>query len=251
MTHLRLYHAILLHVLLQSASGFVCFSPAMTTAQGLLPLYVETDEPATGWKRRALTASSSDDELPLNSEISTEDPILLLPIWKSQLQALKSASGSTASSAQRKELQAKIDQACTAAEFGIRRVQLEFYEAFSTQNFEKMASVWSDDDEDCECVHPGMSSIQGKRGIMASWAIIFQNPRFHVEPTRTKMEISGPTAICRCVEKVGGDDMNTPPEERNYLEAINIYRRENGEWKMTMHMATPVAVLPSSQPPLS
>lgn len=134
----------------------------------------------------------------------------------------------------------QIDQAETAAELGVRRAQVEFYQAFSTQNLKQMEQVWTMNN-DCECIHPGMSSLKGRGDILASWAVIFAGGgAFEIEPMDTKLEICGTTAICRCVEQVGGAS--------DRLEAVNIYKREDGAWKMTMHMASPIVVMERNPP---
>jgi len=162
-----------------------------------------------------------------------EDNVLLLPLYEAELAKLKGSGGDT----QRiEELKNTIDDARTAAEFGVRRVQAEFYEAFSTANYEKMSAVWSNSDDVC-CVHPGMHSLQGISAVMDSWRQIFvgyagsdDKNAFKISPARVKVDICGRTAICTCVEETNG----------GRLEALNIYRREGGSWKMVNHMASPV-----------
>ncbi len=162
-----------------------------------------------------------------------EDNVLLLPLYEAELAKLKGSGGDT----QRiEELKNTIDDARTAAEFGVRRVQAEFYEAFSTANFEKMSNVWSTSNDVC-CVHPGMHTLQGINAVMNSWRQIFvgyagsdDKKAFKIIPSRVKVDICGRTAICTCVEETSG----------GRLEALNIYRREDGSWKMVNHMASPV-----------
>jgi hypothetical protein len=52
-----------------------------------------------------------------------------------------------------------------------------------------------------------------------------------MEPKDSAVDICGGTAICTCVEQI---------DSSSRLEALNIYKREEGEWKMTFHMASPV-----------
>ena len=141
-------------------------------------------------------------------------------------------------------LQDAITDAKTAAEFGVRAAQLLFYDAFSTGDLDAMDRVWSTTSH-VRVVHPGMMSIEGREAVMSSWKQILASPsgaggkssannEFRITPYRTQVEICGLVAICSCVEKTnrGGGD----------LEALNIYKRENGTWKMTLHMAGPVLV---------
>ena len=175
-----------------------------------------------------------------------EDNVLLLPLLEAELVKLKGSVSSTETSkddadsrdAQRRitELTDKIDNAKTAAEFGVRRVQAEFYDAFSNADFEKMSDVWSGSEDVC-CAHPGMHSLQGIDRVMESWKQIFagyagsdDKNAFRISPSRVKVDICGRTAICTCVEETNG----------GRLEALNIYRREGGRWKMVNHMASPI-----------
>ena len=54
---------------------------------------------------------------------------------------------------------------------------------------------------------------------------------FAIEPENVRIDICGMTAICSCVERTPGGGR---------LEAINVYKREGGSWKMTLHQAGPV-----------
>ena len=157
-----------------------------------------------------------------------------------------------------KELQELIENTKTSAEFGVRKVQQEFYEAFSTANYDAMVNIWShqnfdyDDPNDlCSCTHPGMPSLQGRFKVLASWQQMFaashqrvqqheHNPEGEsrdqlqrITPLRVKVTICGSTAISTCLEQT---------QHGRQLEAINIYRREDGSWKMLNHMASPVTV---------
>ena len=157
-----------------------------------------------------------------------------------------------------KELQELIENTKTSAEFGVRKVQQEFYEAFSTANYDAMVNIWSnqnydyDDPNDlCSCTHPGMPSLQGRFKVLVSWQQMFaashqrvqqheHNPEGEsrdqlqrITPLRVKVTICGSTAISTCLEQT---------QHGRQLEAINIYRREDGTWKMLNHMASPVNV---------
>ena len=161
-----------------------------------------------------------------NKSQEEEDPVTQLPLWQAQLHEAKT-------SGRQLELQTKIDDTKTSSEFGVRRAQVEFYDAFSDQSMEGMKHIWSTN-HDCECIHPGMASIRGRTAILNSWEILFEADAFRIEPSETQIDVCGSTAICRCIESVG---------ESTKLEALNIYKRDNGSWKLTLHMASPVANL--------
>jgi len=161
-----------------------------------------------------------------------EDNVLLLPLLEAELTKLEGIVNDVPNDELKdiqriQELKEAIDDAKTAAEFGVRRAQAEFYGAFSGANLEQMVNVWSRS-EDVFCVHPGMESLQGFTAVIHSWEQIFagygdqDGDVFGIEPSRVKVDICGRTAICTCVEETNG----------GRLEALNIYRREGGSWKM-------------------
>lgn len=164
------------------------------------------------------------------------DPVLRLPLMEAELDSIMTTTMTTTESDDTDDLvhrlREEIGNAKTAAEFGVRRAQVDFYGAFSAQDVERMRAVWSDDGEDVRCVHPGSAGIHGKAAIMESWEQIFQQGEpFDVDPDRVTIEICGKTALCSCLE-------NTPNGGK--LEALNVYRREHGRWRMTLHLASPI-----------
>jgi len=160
----------------------------------------------------------------LYANTSSEDPIIQLPQWQAQLAEAADDPDKKAT------LKSKIDQAKMSAEFGVRKAQSQFYEAFSNQDYDLMSNLWSNG-QDTQCNHPGMPRMTGRDEILTSWRDLFNGPQMDVEPTETLVDICGGTAICKCLEQI---------DTSSKLEALNIYKREEGEWKMTFHMASPV-----------
>lgn len=191
-----------------------------------------------------------------NPETTDQDPVLRLPLMEAELATLMEDNNNnnkreSLNSIQRQEeLQELISNAKTAAEFGVRKAQLEFYDAFSRGDIDAMENVWSTQSH-VRCVHPGMVSLDGRDKVMASWRQIFQasssdvgddigdddddddSSSFEIEPVRSQVEVHGLIALCSCVEKTEGGGS---------LEALNVYKREEGAWKMTLHMASPTMV---------
>jgi len=170
-----------------------------------------------------------------------QDPVLRLPLMEAEL-AARITDGDHPSASAVEALRTSIADAKTAAEFGVRKSQLQFYGAFSAGDADAMSVVWSDVSH-VRCVHPGMASLEGRDAVMESWRQILTPPDddddddvavFAIEPERVRIEICGSTAICSCVER-------TP--NGGQLEAINVYKRENGSWKMTLHQAGPVMMM--------
>ena len=169
----------------------------------------------------------------LHESISSleDDPVIRLPLMEAELAVL---SPNEENEEQRRELQSSISDARTSAEFGVRRAQLQFYEAFANHDIEAMGQVWSAESH-TRCIHPGTSAIEGIDQILQSWVSIFRaGEDFQIEPDRARIEICGQTAMCSCVEKING---------KGAMEAMNVYKRENGDWRMTLHMAAPVAMI--------
>mmetsp|Transcript_8421 Transcript_8421/g.11068 ORF Transcript_8421/g.11068 Transcript_8421/m.11068 type:complete len:202 (+) Transcript_8421:113-718(+) len=161
----------------------------------------------------------------LSSSGEKNDQVSQLPLLEAELASCQEME-------KREELQGQIDDAKISAEFGIRRVQSTFYDAFSNQDLTAMAEIWSTS-QDVRCVHPGMPSLMGNELIMQSWEQIFSpGQAFTIQPSLSKIDICGQTALCSCVEETPGGGK---------LECLNVYRREDGAWKMILHMASPIA----------
>jgi len=212
--------------------------------------------------------------------LDVEDPVLKIPELEKQLKALKIASppvdGSEYDDAhaieEMQRIQDELDHTRSMAEFGVRAAQLDFYQAFSDGDLELMTSIWGKDqpaaattnmtapataagDSKLSCIHPGMPSIEGRESILQSWKEIFQyqadnvsyNGKFTVQAgSGAKISICGITALCSCTEEItyrrmdkkgDGSESSTPIQK---MEALNVYKREDGKWRMTMHMANPI-----------
>ena len=63
------------------------------------------------------------------------------------------------------DLKTAISNAKTAAQFGVRKSQLEFYEAFSNADLDAMSKLRSNTSH-VQCVHPGMEAIEGRDEVM-------------------------------------------------------------------------------------
>ena len=74
------------------------------------------------------------------------DPVVLVPLMEAELAATSDAERAST-------LEDSIADARIAAEFGVRRAQLEFYGALSSADSAAMRSVWSSE-PDVRCVPP-------------------------------------------------------------------------------------------------
>jgi SnoaL-like domain len=205
---------VVLLSMVYSSLAFVPLSLSLNSRQQRLPQQV------------SLAAASNEQQ-----QRQPQDPVLGLPLMEAKLATLSHRDDNYESLSS--SLKVDIENARTGAEFGVRRAQVEFYEAFSMQNYERMKSLWSTESP-VSCIHPGMSRVETLPEILKSWQGIFQRSAFVIKPLGTKIQICGGTAIVTCHEEIEGGTSR--------VEALNIYKRENGTWRMTLHMAAPVVI---------
>ncbi len=105
-----------------------------------------------------------------------------------------------------------------------------YYAAFATHDLAAMNALWALRTP-ASCVHPGWMILEGRDDVMASWASILGNetqPR--VVPGGAKAVIVCDMAMIHCREFVAGAG----------LMATNLFVREDGEWRIFHHHASPV-----------
>jgi ketosteroid isomerase-like protein len=112
-----------------------------------------------------------------------------------------------------------------------------YYRAFCDRDLAAMAALWAE--ANVSCIHPGWAAIVDRDAILASFREIFRNP--HQEKIETQGEyaiIDGDEARVICVERVA-DTM---------LVATNQFRRQDGDWRLVHHQASPLVVAPGAPP---
>jgi ketosteroid isomerase-like protein len=116
-----------------------------------------------------------------------------------------------------------------------------YYRAFTGADFTAMSRIWADDN--VSCIHPGWPVLIGREAILESYREILRNPNQERIDLRNETVLTaGDEARVICVEFVGGAA----------LAATNLFKRIDGEWRMTHHQASPIAALVEeavSQPP--
>lgn len=122
----------------------------------------------------------------------------------------------------------------------IRRSNTEFYRAFESLSIETMEAVWSHAD-DVRCVHPGWKDLVGWAAIHESWKAIFQSMSY-MELNITDLQVwaSGDLACVACHENIV--TFRDGQEVRTVVLATNVFRREEGLWRMVLHHGSPVLV---------
>ena len=207
---------------------------ALTTQIAIKPVGQIRLSSSRQWRAGSLNAVSSGDSN------RTSDPVLRLPLMEAELACRMEAGAGHDNDNDNNtaDLRTAIEDARTAVELGVRKSQSEFYEARSAADPEAMDRLWSREESPAaRCVHPGMAAVSGRAAVLEAWERYFSVPVpdpsfFAVRPENAAIEIAGGTvAICTCTERTGGGGT---------LEAVNVYRREDGNWKLTLHQAGPV-----------
>lgn len=117
----------------------------------------------------------------------------------------------------------------------------DFYAAVERGDLDALKQIWVEEST-AVCVHPGASPIHGTRNVMRSWALIMANTDY-IQFFLTDVEVSveGDVAAVTCRENIltaadGG------PEGFNggLAEALNVFVRRDGHWRLWLHQAAPV-----------
>lgn len=123
-----------------------------------------------------------------------------------------------------------------SAENDVRKASVSFYSALSRMangDNGPMASVWSQDDGAC-AQHPIGGRDLGTAAVVASFGKVAEIAEGgHVTIADQKVLVLGDTAIETGVEK-GSVTMAGMTAEIDH-RVTNVYRRENGGWKIVHH----------------
>jgi len=111
-----------------------------------------------------------------------------------------------------------------------------FYDAFEAADLNAMSDLWVHEDR-ALCVHPGWTALRGWASIASSWAVMFDGPQqIQFIVTDEHVSISGDTAWVSCDENL----LTTGASAT--VNALNIFERTDGMWKMVAHHGAPVMV---------
>jgi hypothetical protein len=113
-----------------------------------------------------------------------------------------------------------------------------FYQAFQTKDIDAMDRLWARRGR-VACIHPGWSALTSRDEIMESWQAIFSNPE-------------APNISCRGAEAFAAERQSFvvcyEVFGKGLLVATNIFRPEDGGWKMVHHQAGPCSPPPQGLP---
>lgn len=115
---------------------------------------------------------------------------------------------------------------------------MRFYRALANADGPAMDAVWSHKD-DVACLHPNWPLLQGWRNVQASWHGIFeQQGPFRVWPSDVTISASGDMAWITCTENVDASDAGQTVGVVIQVQATNIFRRKESDWRMVHHHAS-------------
>lgn len=107
-----------------------------------------------------------------------------------------------------------------------------FYAVFRRRDFGAMKAIWASRSP-LSCIHPGWPPLFGPEDVLGSWQGILSHRETPVIECRDERVVMiGPAqALVVLVEVISG----------NALAASNVFVREDGEWHIVHHQATPMA----------
>jgi len=109
-----------------------------------------------------------------------------------------------------------------------------FYNAFQQSDLEQMMLVWADT-QDISCIHPGGARLEGPMNVRDGWEQIFGHENgIKFEINQKKVVLQDNIAIHHVIEAIYMDG-----ELQSEILATNIFRRNNSNWQMILHHASP------------
>ncbi len=107
----------------------------------------------------------------------------------------------------------------------------EFYRAFRQRDMGAMEDLWSARSP-VACIHPGWDMLTDRDEVLNGWRqILSRQQDVAIECRNATPYLHDDIAIVLCHEHLGG----------HVLAATNMFRREEGEWRMIHHQASPMA----------
>lgn len=128
----------------------------------------------------------------------------------------------------------------------VAAVNQAFYEAFEARDLDALSAVWEHSDR-ATCTHPGWPTLRGWGQIVASFGSIFdKTPFIQFFLTDEAVHVMGDVAWVIVEENVlqahqthGGRVAESLLGDAT-AEAVNVFVRDGGSWKMVVHHAAPV-----------
>ena len=122
----------------------------------------------------------------------------------------------------------------------ILKINQLFYDALGTRNIHLMKEVWANE-EKVGCVHPGWTILRSWEAIMQSWEGVFDpEDQVDINLSEIRIKIKDNIAWLTCVQEMVY--IRRDPVSFNLSQSTNIFEKNNNEWKMVIHHASPIPV---------
>ena len=120
-----------------------------------------------------------------------------------------------------------------------------FYDAFNKNDIELMIGIWLNDSTS-QCIHPGWDVLTGFKNIMTSWQKIFAAAQdLEIKLSNIDVTTSENLAWVTCQENLFS--IASSGVQLSKVHSTNLFKKQNGAWKMVLHHASPVSGLPSGE----
>lgn len=128
------------------------------------------------------------------------------------------------------------------AQKDVARANRDFYRAFEHLDLAAMRAAWLED-EHVQCIHPGAEALVGPTRVHAAWEAIFESTtwiRFELADVSVRIlgEVAWVNVLERIHSKAGDEAVETLVAE---AVATNLFVRRDGQWRMLLHHASPLA----------
>ena len=119
----------------------------------------------------------------------------------------------------------------------VREANDSFYRAFESLSLAAMEGVWLASDS-IHCTHPGWPRRSGFAPVMQSWRAIFEGAfEMRFEVSDVDVSVEGDVAWVVCTETLTTHAYDGI--SRASVEATNVFRRVDGEWRLVHHHGSP------------
>ena len=121
----------------------------------------------------------------------------------------------------------------------LARANRAFYQCFEKLDLEAMRALWLDEPL-VRCIHPGGEVLVGPERVLASWAAIFANTKsIRFDLADISIEILGDVGWVTSIERIQTE--TGVGQHASEMAATNVFVRRDGEWRLVLHHASPIA----------
>ncbi len=114
----------------------------------------------------------------------------------------------------------------------VEQVELAFYEAFGTGNFDLMESLFAD--EGVTCTHPNSPTIIGRDKVIKNWEFILKDiPLTKIDREILNISKSNSIEVRQLIESY---DLNDFTGQKSEIYTTNVYVLQENGWRLqTQH----------------